>query len=99
VFPLDRNNSGLKFLRWIGGPIPPLGAMSIYWRWSLQALSSLCWVFRLMSAPMDPGNLLLPWHLGVSSGPPSPQPPLPHISIHSPDPLDFSPVNNLKCQA
>jgi hypothetical protein len=29
---LVRNSSGLKFLRWVGGPIPPLGAMSIYWR-------------------------------------------------------------------
>ena len=26
VFPLDRDNSGLKFLRWVGGPIPQLEA-------------------------------------------------------------------------
>ena len=44
-FPLDRNNSGLKILMWVGGPIPQLGAMSIYWRWSLQVLSPCCWVF------------------------------------------------------
>jgi hypothetical protein len=25
VFSLDRNNSGLKFLRWVGGPIPQPG--------------------------------------------------------------------------
>ena len=42
VFPLDRNISGLKTLRWVGGPIPQLGAMPIYWRWSLQVLSPLC---------------------------------------------------------
>jgi hypothetical protein len=68
VFPLDRNSSGLKFLRWIGCSISPLGAISIYWKWSLQVLSSLCWVFWLMSSPLDPGNLSLPWSLGLSSG-------------------------------
>jgi hypothetical protein len=26
VFPLDRSNSGLKFWRWVGGPIPQLGS-------------------------------------------------------------------------
>jgi hypothetical protein len=31
-FPLDNNNSGLKFLRLVGGPISQLRAMSIYWR-------------------------------------------------------------------
>ena len=30
AFPLDRNNSGLKFLRWVGGPIPQLGALPSY---------------------------------------------------------------------
>jgi hypothetical protein len=30
VFPLDRNNSGLKTLRLVDGSIPQLGAMSIY---------------------------------------------------------------------
>jgi hypothetical protein len=34
VFPLDRSISGLKTLRWVGGPIPQLGTMPIYWRWS-----------------------------------------------------------------
>ena len=32
AFLLDRNNSGLKFLRWVGGPIPLMGAVSIYSR-------------------------------------------------------------------
>jgi hypothetical protein len=35
VLPLDRNISGLKILKLVGGPIPPPGAMSIYWRFSL----------------------------------------------------------------
>jgi hypothetical protein len=26
-FPLDRNNSGLKILRWVGDPIPQPGSM------------------------------------------------------------------------
>jgi hypothetical protein len=68
VFPLDRNNSGLKNLRWMGGPIPQLGAMPIYWRWSLRVLSPFCWVFQLKSSPLDPGNFLHPWCLGLSSG-------------------------------
>jgi hypothetical protein len=36
AFPLDRNNSGLKILRRLGGSIPRLGAMPMYWRWPLQ---------------------------------------------------------------
>jgi hypothetical protein len=35
AFPIDRSNSGLIFLRWVGGPIPLLGTMPIYWYWSL----------------------------------------------------------------
>jgi hypothetical protein len=27
AFPLYRNNSGIKCLEWVGGPIPQLGAM------------------------------------------------------------------------
>jgi hypothetical protein len=30
AFPLDGNNTRLKFLRWVGGPMPPLGSMSNY---------------------------------------------------------------------
>ena len=40
VLPLDTIISGLEPLRWVGGPIPQPGAMPIYWRWSLQVLSS-----------------------------------------------------------
>jgi hypothetical protein len=79
AFRLDGSNSGLTFLRWVGGPIRQQGAMSIYWRWSLQVLSPLCWVFQLMSFLLGPGNLLLPWHLGLCSG--SPQFPIPHCYI------------------
>jgi hypothetical protein len=38
-FPSDMGTSGLEIFRWMGGPIPQLGAMSIYWRWSLQVQS------------------------------------------------------------
>ena len=34
-FPLDKNNSGLKILKWIGNLISQLVAVHIYWRWSL----------------------------------------------------------------
>ena len=91
-FPLDRNNSGLKFVRWVDGSIPQLEALPIYWWWSLQVLSPLCWVFWLMSTLLGPGNLLVPWSLELSSG--SPFPSELHISIHSPDPLDFSPISS-----
>jgi hypothetical protein len=47
-FPLDRNNTGLKILRWVDGPIIQLGAMFIYWTWSLQVVSLYCWAFWLM---------------------------------------------------
>jgi hypothetical protein len=92
AFPFDRSDSGLLFLRWVGGPIPQLEAKPTHWIWSLQVLSPLCWVFQLMSSLLNPGNLLGPWHLGLSSG--YPQSPLPHV-LHSsyqiPDPLYFSP--------
>ena len=76
AFPLDRKNSGLIFLRWVGSPIPQPGAVPNLWIWSLQVLSPLCWVFQLMSSLLGPGNLLGPWHLGLSSG--YPQFPIPH---------------------
>jgi len=43
AFPLDRNNSVLKVLRWEGGLFPQLRAMPIHWIWSLRVLSALCW--------------------------------------------------------
>jgi hypothetical protein len=60
AYPLDRKNSGLKFLRWVNGSIPQLRAMSIYWRWSLQVLYPCCWPFWLMSSPLGPGSLRHP---------------------------------------
>ena len=56
-------------------------AMSMYWRWSLQVLSPLCWVFQLMSSPLGPRSLMHPLFLGLSSdtSPPHSPPPLPHI--------------------
>jgi len=100
IFSFDRSSSGLIFLRWVGGPIPQLGAMPIHWIWSLQVLSPLCWVFRLMSSLLGPGNLLGPWHLGLSSG--FPQFPTPHcytplFSFLSPVSLDFKMSRDLLC--
>ena len=90
AFPLESNSSGLKFLRWVGGPIPQLGAMPIYWRWSLQVLSPCCWVFQLMSSPLGPGRLLHPWGLGFSSGSPHSPPRTVTYFNSSPGVLDFS---------
>jgi len=75
VFSLDRKNSGLKFLRWVGGPIPQTGAVPIHWIWSLPVLSLLYWVFWLKSSLMGPRNILLPSHwvfLVVTHSSPSP---------------------------
>jgi hypothetical protein len=107
VFPLDRSNSGLKFLRWVGGRIPQLEAVSNLWIWSLQVLSPLCWVIQLMSSLLGPGHLFLSWHLGLSGG--NPQFPIPHyytllfnflslctslpqVSPSLPDPAPFEPL-------
>jgi hypothetical protein len=81
VFPMDRNNSGLKILICVGSPIPQLVPVPIYWRWFLQVLFPLCWVFQLISIStlLDPGNLSLPRHLELSSG--YPQFPTPHCYI------------------
>jgi hypothetical protein len=87
-FPLDKNNSELKILRWRADPIPLLGTM-----WSLQILSHHC---RLIPSPMGPGSLSHLWPLGLSSGflPPFSNPTLLHISIHSLGLLDFFPVSS-----
>jgi hypothetical protein len=53
VFPLDRNISGLKMLRCVGGTIPQLGA------YLLEVVSPFCWVFQLKSSPLAPGSLFL----------------------------------------
>ena len=57
AFPWDRNNSGLKILRWVNGHIPQLGAISLYWMWSLQVIFPLCWAFWLMTSPLGPESL------------------------------------------
>jgi hypothetical protein len=46
-----------------------IGAMSIYWRWSLQVPFPHCWAFWLMPSPLGPGSLPHPnsWYLGLSS--------------------------------
>ena len=61
----------VKNFRCVGGPIPPLGAMSIYWRWPLQVLSALFWIFWQMSSPLHPGSLLHACCLGLSSDSPT----------------------------
>jgi len=89
-FPFDRRNSGLIFLRWVGGPIPQLSAVPNHWIRSPQVLSSLRWVFWLKSSLLSPGNFLGPWHLGLSSG--YPQFSfflLLHTYFQIPDPLYF----------
>jgi hypothetical protein len=94
VFPLDRNNSGLNFLRWVSVPSPQLRITPAYWGWPLTVLSPLCWEFQLMSSTLGPESLLYPWCLGLFSGsPPLSYPsPLLHVSIDSPGPLVFSPI-------
>jgi hypothetical protein len=57
----------VKTLKWVGGPIPLLRAMSIYWMWSLLMLSHQCWVFWLMSSSLGSGSHSHPWCLGFSS--------------------------------
>jgi hypothetical protein len=85
ALPLDRNNSGLKILRWVDDPILKLGAMPIYWRSSLQVLSLFCWLLKLMSFLLGHGNLLLPWYLGLSTAPPhsSPLQPITYFYLFS----------------
>jgi hypothetical protein len=89
-FPLYRNNSGLKILRWVGCPVPPLGVMLIYLMWSLQVLSPFCWIFWLMSSMLGPGNLSFPWYLGLSSG--YHKFPIPHCYIFLFSFLTFCPL-------
>jgi hypothetical protein len=64
VFPFESKNSGLKILRWVGGPISQLEVMFIYW-WYF--ISPLCWVYQIMSSSLELDKFLLPLHLGHSS--------------------------------
>jgi len=68
VFTLDRNNSGLKYLWWVCGPIPQLGGCAYLLEMvSTVSLSPLL-VTLAKVTPLHPGNLLLLWHLALSSG-------------------------------
>jgi hypothetical protein len=42
-------------------PIPQPWAMPNLWMWSLEVFSPLCWVFQLMTPPLDPRYLLISW--------------------------------------
>ena len=67
-----------QFWRWVGSTIPPLVALSIYWRWSLLGILA---------------KVIPHWVLGASYISLFPLPPLQlYISIHSPGSLGFSPV-------
>jgi hypothetical protein len=55
---LDRKISGLKTLRWVGTLIHWLGAVPIYWCWSLQVLSPFLCAFWLKSSMVGSGSLL-----------------------------------------
>ena len=69
AFSLDRSNSGLIFLRWVGGPIPggcasghvPLDMVSTGFISPFLGISAIV-------IPLGPGSLLLSWHLECSSG-------------------------------
>jgi hypothetical protein len=89
---LERDNSGINILRWMGEPIFPLGAISIYLRLSLQVLSPCCCILAkvILTGSWEPLAFLIS---GPSSGSPNSQTPLLRFSTHSPDPLDFSPVH------
>ena len=58
AFTFARRNSGLIFLRWVGGPIPQLGAMPIHWIWSLQVLFPPSWSILAKALPVGSWELL-----------------------------------------
>jgi hypothetical protein len=66
IFPLDRRNSGLKFLRWVGSPISQPGVMPNLFKWSLQCLFSYLGIL----ANVNPLRSLegLSWQLGLFGG-------------------------------
>ena len=68
AFPLDRRKFRLKIWRGVGDPNPQLRVMPIHWIWSLQVLFLLCWAFWLKSSLLGTGKVLVPWHVGLSSG-------------------------------
>ena len=50
LFPIDRNNSELKFCRCVGGPIPQLGAMPNLWLLTRPILLPDSGIFQLISS-------------------------------------------------
>lgn len=79
TFPVNKSNSRLIFLRWVGDPIPHPGTVPYLWISSLQVLSPLCHIFQLKFSLLSPGSLMLSWHLGLSTN--YPQFPVPHCKI------------------
>lgn len=59
AFPLHRTNSGSKIWRNGSGPIPQVGAKSIYWRSFIQVPSPHYWAFPLRSSQLNPRILSL----------------------------------------
>lgn len=57
---------GQRFWRLVGSSVPPLGALAIHQRWSLQVPSSQWWVFWLRLHLLSPGSLSLPRSLGIT---------------------------------
>ena len=80
---------GQEFWRWVGGLLPQLRLMSIYWRCSLEVPSSHFWAFWLMTSLLSSGSLLLPGSLGLFRDLPDPHALLLPIFFHSPGPLLF----------
>jgi hypothetical protein len=56
-------------------PHPSLGALSFFWRWALQVLSSQFRAFHLRSLPLSPESLSPPMSLIHSGESSYPQPP------------------------
>jgi hypothetical protein len=69
----------VNFLRWVGGTIPQLEALSM---WSLQDSSPHCWAFQLRAFSLGPGSLPHHWCVGLSRGSPILHPTVIHIFIH-----------------
>jgi hypothetical protein len=76
VFPLDRNNSGLKFWRWVGGPIPQLGSCALSLGMVLTGSPSTLWSISANVIPMGSWEALPFLASGLSGC--CPQFPIPH---------------------
>jgi hypothetical protein len=69
-FRKEQSILGQKFRLWVGNSVPPLEALSIYWRWILWVPSSQCWASWLRSPLFCPESLSLPRSLVLSRGSP-----------------------------